>query len=188
MNRITAIIVIALGSVLMIALSLQGAQFRLPGYDTGYQPVQPVAYSHRLHAGQLGMDCQYCHFAAEQGPNAGIPPVNVCMNCHTTVFPARPEIQKLVAAQESGESIEWVQVHRLPDFVRFDHRRHVAANVACQTCHGAVETMEQVRQVNSLSMGWCVSCHREYTNNPPEGYTPPAGSAGPSTDCSACHQ
>lgn len=151
--------------------------------NQGYQPVQPIAYSHALHAGELKMDCLYCHFGAEKSRHAGVPPVNVCMNCHEKVRADSPEIRKLAAAVGSGRPIEWVKVNRLPDFATFSHARHVAGGkLACQTCHGPVETMTRVRQAETLSMGWCLGCHRGAGGpmNPDKGAS--------STDCVSCHQ
>lgn len=186
---------------------------RLPGNDVGYEPQQPIAFSHRLHAGELGIDCQYCHSGADKSRHAGIPAARTCMNCHQSVTapmgavreedelatkegrsPRRivsSEIRKIYDAlglddelKPGGEQrpIEWIKVHNLPDFVYFDHRAHVQAGVACQQCHGPVETMERVRQVETLSMGWCVNCHRDSAAGGINGKI-----VQPSTDCAACH-
>ena len=189
--------------------------WRLPGDNTGYEPVQPVAYSHLLHAGDMEIPCLYCHSGAERSRYAGIPAMSVCMNCHRLVTagkssvdeelllaeeekrPAKrivsPELAKLYESLGLDERlvptpghvekpIAWVRVHTLPDFVRFDHSPHVTAGLACQTCHGPIETMERVRQEASLSMGWCLSCHRDLSE---------VGIAGKavhaSTDCTTCH-
>jgi len=159
---------------------LLGGWFYFSFYDRGYAPIQPIAYSHKLHAGDLGIDCRYCHFNAERGKHAGIPPTSVCLGCHATdkggVNGDKPEIKKLLAMAASddgswtdpdtkivheGGAIHWNRVHKLPDFVYFSHEWHVKAGVACQTCHGPVEKMEVVRQHADLSMGWCLSCHRK---------------------------
>ncbi|MCS6970924.1 MAG: cytochrome c family protein [Planctomycetes bacterium] len=141
-------------------------------HDRGYAPEQPIAFSHRLHAGELKLDCRYCHFNAERGKHAGIPPMSVCMGCHAVVASDRPQIQRLaeIAQQGSytaadgtvheGGVVHWRRVHRLPDHVYFDHRAHVAAGVACQTCHGPVEEMTVLRQFADLTMQWCLDCHR----------------------------
>src|SRR5512142_171746 len=198
-----------------ILLASRAAMFHLPGNHQGYEPAQPIAYSHRLHAGEMQMQCQYCHFGADKSRHAGIPPANVCMNCHKFVTaplgavqaeddlakkenraPRRivsPEIQKIYDALALGPDLKadpkkmpvpiaWNKVHSLPDFVYFDHRGHVAQGVACQQCHGPVETMERVRQISDLSMGWCVNCHRNATRNGIDGKKVLA-----STDCSTCH-
>ena len=128
--------------------------------NAGYQPSQPIAYSHALHAGVLKIPCQYCHYGAERGKHAGIPPASVCMNCHTQVAKDKPEVMKIKAAMDSGKPIEWVRVHRVPDHVYFNHSAHVVGGVQCQTCHGPVQAMGRVEQSAPLSMGWCLSCHR----------------------------
>ncbi len=169
----------------LLATGCDQIDAQLPEYNKGYQPVQPIAYSHRLHAGDLGIECKYCHFGAEQGKHAGVPPVNVCMNCHKLVKPDSPEIKKIHEAYKSGASIEWVRIHKLPDYVSFDHSRHVNRGVACQTCHGPIQEMEVVKQQNTLAMGWCVNCHRDYTANPPAHLAHKKINA--SLDCSGCH-
>ena len=191
--------------------------WRLPGDNRGYEPVQPIAYSHRLHAGDMKISCLYCHSAAERSRYAGIPAVNVCMNCHRLITapaalvdherataqkegrkPQRvisPELRKVYDAfgldgrlfplQGPGANarpVSWVRVHTMPDFVRFDHSAHVTVGVACQTCHGPVETMERVRQVAPLTMGWCVDCHRDANEHGVAGKRVNA-----SLDCTACH-
>jgi hypothetical protein len=191
------------------------SSWRLPDHETGYSPEQPINYSHRLHAGELGIDCQFCHTAADKSRHAGIPSSDICMKCHKIVSCAfdvlqdemkradeeqrKPnlvvsaELRKLYdsfgldealqpRADATPVSVPWVRVHNLPDFVYFDHRAHVTAGVKCQRCHGPVESMERVRQVESLSMGWCVNCHREATANGIDGMPVRA-----STDCAVCH-
>ena len=144
------------------------------GYNRSFAPKQPIAFDHSLHAGKYKIDCQYCHSNAEVSRHASVPSLNICMNCHLTVGQS-DEIQKLRDAYNNNESIEWVKVHMLPDFVHFNHRRHVRRGVACQTCHGEVESMKVLSQHKDLSMGWCVDCHRKPENNAP-------------TNCSTCHQ
>jgi hypothetical protein len=162
-----------------VALVVIGAFFRVSFYDRGYAPEQPINYSHKLHAGDLGIDCRYCHFNSERGKHAGIPPTSVCLGCHAPdkggVNGDKPEIQKLIAmaTAESGAytdehgvvheggAIHWNRVHKLPDFVYFSHQWHVKAGVACQTCHGPIQEMTVVRQFSNLNMGWCIDCHRK---------------------------
>lgn len=127
----------------------------------GYQPEQPVPYSHRLHAGQLGMDCRYCHANVERSFEAMIPPTQTCMGCHTLVRPDSARLAPVRESWESGAPIEWVRVHKLPDHAYFDHSAHLAAGVGCVSCHGRVDRMEVVRIDESMSMGWCLDCHRE---------------------------
>ncbi len=144
------------------------------GRQQYYQPDQPVAFSHKVHAGQNKIDCQYCHFTADKSMYAGIPPVETCMNCHSQVKKGKKtgieEIAKIYAAIEQKKPIEWVKVHNLPDHVYFNHAQHVnVGKLECQQCHGEVEKMDEIIQVNDLSMGWCIDCHRtqsvQFANN-----------------------
>jgi hypothetical protein len=126
----------------------------------GYAPEQPVAFSHKLHAGENQIACLYCHFGATTSRHAGIPPAGVCMNCHGLLQRETAEIAKLKEAVAQNRPIEWIKVHNLPDFVYFNHSQHVLGAVACQECHGPVESMVRVRQDKPLTMGWCLDCHR----------------------------
>ena len=230
---------LALGGVTLLG----EANLHLPGNRKGYEPVQPIAYSHRLHAGELKIECLYCHFGAQTSRHAGVPPAQVCMNCHTTVTasfdtllaerqlalqekrdPRRivsEKLRPLYAAMGLGDDgkpdahdtprgVQWVRVHNLPDFVFFDHSAHLAANVGCASCHGRVDQMIRVRQVQPLSMGWCLECHRDpamhlrpagtsitdMTWNAVEKGTPSTEKAiaangrevHPPTHCSGCHR
>ena len=156
------------------------------GVMQNYQPEQPIAFSHAIHAGENGVDCNYCHHTARDSKHAGIPSVNVCMNCHTYInegtITGKEEINKIYAAVgfdpntrtyiEGYEEkpVEWIRVHNLPDLAYFNHSQHVnVAGVECQTCHGPIEEMEEVYQHSKLTMGWCINCHRETeidTDNP----------------------
>jgi hypothetical protein len=122
---------------------------------------QPIAFSHAHHVGEVGIDCQFCHAYARRGPVAGIPSVQRCAGCHEVVLSERPEIVKVLTYWKNEEPIPWVRVHDLPDHVRFSHKPHIRAGVNCSDCHGDVETMEAAVQVESLSMGWCLDCHKE---------------------------
>ena len=174
--------------------------------NVGYAPEQPVPYSHALHAGQLGMDCRYCHSYVEESAYANVPPTQTCMNCHSQI---RTESLRLLPVRESwatGEPIEWVQVHHLGDYAHFSHQAHVNVGVGCETCHGRIDQMVVVSQQEPLSMGWCLDCHRapEEQLRPPEevttmGYVPPENHVElnlerirqegirPPQNCSACH-
>lgn len=129
--------------------------------DVGYAPEQPVPFSHQVHAGQLGMDCQYCHTQVTESKSANIPATQTCMNCHSQVLTESEDLQPVRDSWESGEPIEWVRVHMLPDFAYFNHSAHVSVGVGCESCHGRIDHMERVQQVEPLSMGWCLDCHRE---------------------------
>lgn len=159
------------------------------GVHQGYQPEQPIKYSHQLHAGTLKIDCQYCHTGAYKSKNATIPSLNVCMNCHNYVQATdkyngeiSPEIMKIYKAldynpdtKEYGPNqkpIQWVRIHNLPDFAYFNHSQHVSvAGIECQQCHGPIQTMEEVYQYSPLTMKWCINCHREHdVNTKDNGY------------------
>lgn len=156
--------------------------------NQGYAPEQPIKYSHAVHAGALEIPCQYCHYGAERGRHAGIPPAQICMNCHVKAVPEHPEVQKVKLAVETAQPIAWVRVHRLPDHAYFDHRAHVAAKVECQRCHGPVESTGRVTQWAPLTMGWCLDCHRQGAPAQAEGHAAvPAAQANRLTDCVICH-
>lgn len=200
---------VSLGALLVLSVALIGAvwyYFSPEFTDVGYAPEQPVPYSHRLHVGQLGMDCRYCHTNVEMSPHANVPATETCMNCHSQI---RTESLALLPVRESwatGGAIEWVKVHHLPDYARFSHAVHVNNGVGCETCHGRIDQMEVVRQAEPLSMGWCLECHRqpELYLRPDEqvttmGYVQPRDfvrrnlerirveGIQPPTNCSACH-
>ena len=129
--------------------------------NVGYQPEQPIPFSHRLHAGDLGLDCRYCHTQVQKAGHSNIPSTDTCMNCHSVIKTDSPHIKKLHDSYVNDEPIPWVKVHSLPDYAYFDHSRHVNSGISCVSCHGRVDQMDVVRQVEPLSMGWCLSCHRE---------------------------
>jgi hypothetical protein len=172
--------------------------------DVGYQPLQPVLYSHKLHADLLGIDCRYCHRAVEEGPHAAVPDTETCMNCHKQVKADSPRLQLVRDHHLSGNPIPWIKVHMLPDYAYFSHAAHVNAGVGCASCHGRIDHMEIVRQAEPLSMGWCLECHRapEHHLRPLDRITdmafvpdPEQGkrfirerNLHPPTHCSACHR
>ncbi|PWJ60151.1 mono/diheme cytochrome c family protein [Dyadobacter jejuensis] len=131
------------------------------GVQQGYAPKQPIAFSHKLHAGEYKIDCNYCHTGVNRGRSAHIPSANICMNCHGVIKKESPEIQKIYTSIENDQPIEWVRVHTLPDFAYFNHSQHVnVGGVECETCHGEIGSMEVIQQRSSLTMGWCIDCHR----------------------------
>jgi hypothetical protein len=201
---------IVLSAVLLTlagGVTLAAYFFRPAAVDVGYSPVQPVAYSHKLHAGNLGIDCRYCHSTVEKAAFAALPASETCMNCHTRVKPDSP---LLIAVRESvatGRPVPWVKVHTLPDYVYFNHAAHVDAGVSCVSCHGRVDQMIEVRRVQPLSMAWCLACHRDPAPSirPPELVTKldwkpdrdpavigreiiAANRINPPTNCSGCHR
>ncbi|RLD79676.1 MAG: hypothetical protein DRJ10_08490 [Bacteroidetes bacterium] len=136
------------------------------GRYPGYEPDQPIAFSHKVHSGENQIDCEYCHSGAMDSKRSGIPSANVCLNCHNVIKEGAntgtAEIAKIHKAVEEGKAIEWVKVHNLPDHVYYNHAQHVnAGQMECEECHGDVENMGRLQQVNDLSMGWCLDCHRQ---------------------------
>lgn len=132
------------------------------GIQQGYAPSQPIAFSHKLHAGEHQINCNYCHTTVYESKSASIPSANICMNCHSQIKTESPEIQKIYRAIERNKPIEWVRIHNLPDLAYFNHSQHTqVAGVECQTCHGPIQEMEVVYQYSPLTMGWCIDCHRE---------------------------
>ena len=136
------------------------------GVQQGYEPKQPIAFSHKVHAGQYEIECKYCHTGAAKGKSASIPSANICMNCHTQIkqgtITGEGEIAKIYAAVQNNRPIEWVRIHNLPDLAYFNHAQHVTVGgIACQTCHGPIQEMDVVRQYSLLTMGWCIDCHRK---------------------------
>jgi hypothetical protein len=173
----------------------------------GYAPTQPIAYSHAMHAGKHGVDCRYCHTTVENAAFAAVPSTQICMNCHAKVVPETPKIVPLKEAFATGMPIQWIKVHDLPQYVYFNHSSHVNVGVGCVSCHGRIDKMDVVRQVEMLSMGWCLDCHRNPEPNlrPKEFVTKmdwapneDASTLGarlrkelninPGTDCSTCHR
>ena len=132
------------------------------GIHQGYAPEQPIKFSHKLHAGEYQINCNYCHTGVYEGKGANVPSANICMNCHNAIKRESPEIQKIYRALEKDEPIQWVRVHNLPDLAYFNHSQHTnVGGLECKSCHGEIEKMEVVEQRSSLTMGWCIDCHRQ---------------------------
>lgn len=193
------------GLVYVVFLSVYGLSGKTT--NVGYQPSQPVPYSHALHAGELGIDCRYCHNTVEKTAMAAIPPTQTCMNCHAEVRTRSDKLQPVRDSYATGLPIPWVRVHDLPNYVYFNHSAHVSRGVGCVSCHGRVDKMEVVYQAKPLTMGWCLECHRsperfvrpvEYVTKmdwqPPEDQITLGrqlcreNNLHPSTDCSTCHR
>jgi len=202
-------LVLALGGVLVPAAAVGGVWYYFsPRFtDVGYRPVQPVPYSHKLHAGELQIDCRYCHASVEVSPVANVPPTQTCMNCHRLVAVDSPALAPLRDSFASERPMRWVRVHKVGEYAYFNHRAHVRAGVGCVSCHGHIEEMEVVQQVQPLSMGWCLECHRNPTPNlrplseitnmtwkPPRDPEARARQIAelrpvhPPVDCSGCHR
>ena len=206
-NKIPPLI---LAAVVVILIGVIGFfwYYGSPKYtDVGYRPEQPVPYSHKLHAGNLGMDCRYCHTGVEVSASAVVPPTQTCMNCHTLIKTDSEKMAKVFESWTNGKPIEWIKIHDLGDYAYFNHSAHINAGVGCASCHGNIAEMEVVKQVEALSMGWCLDCHRapemhlrspdQITNmkwEPPENQLSLAKeiikrkNINPPVDCSGCHR
>jgi hypothetical protein len=128
-------------------------------YYNDTSPVQPVEFSHKIHAGDNEIPCQYCHVYAARTPSAGVPSVEKCMGCHVSIATDTPEIIKVAQYYADQQPIPWIKVYDVPDFVHFTHKRHIKADLECQQCHGPVETMDRITRQQPLRMPWCVECH-----------------------------
>ncbi len=136
--------------------------YATPAYlRVGYQPVQPVPFDHSLHAGQLGLDCRYCHASVEKSGTSSIPAAQTCMNCHSTIKTQSPLLEVVRQSYQTGDPVPWVKIHAVPDYVYFNHSVHVKRGVSCVECHGKVNEMQVVRQDQPQSMSWCLDCHRD---------------------------
>lgn len=185
--------------------------YMTPSYTrVGYAPAQPVPFSHALHAGQLAIDCRYCHVGVDKGPVSSVPAAQTCMNCHNQIKTDSPLLAQIRESYATGEPVEWVKVHQVPDYVFFNHAAHINRGVSCVECHGRVDEMDTVTHTKSLSMGFCLDCHRkpEQVLRPLDqvtnlGWTHPEGAAGqqrdgekfvhdwnikPPQSCSGCHR
>jgi hypothetical protein len=219
-NKLPPILGLGAAAAGLIAIFTVWFWFSPKHTDVGYAPIQPVAYSHKLHAGQLNIDCRYCHRMVEEGPHATVPDTATCWGCHAQVHAetkpkegegGTPRFPKLALVRDSfasGAAIPWVKVHMLPDYAYFSHALHEKAGVGCVSCHGRIDEMEVVRQVQPLSMSWCLECHRDPAPNiRPAGVAPTLmtwqptddsirqaqdrlakAELNPPTHCSACHR
>jgi hypothetical protein len=160
-NRLPGMVIV--GVILAGSALVAGAWYYLtPKYSrVGYQPVQPVAFSHATHAGQLGIDCRYCHNQVEKSWHSNIPSSSTCMNCHNQVLKDDPRLALVRDSAQSGQPIPWIQIHRVPDYVYFNHSVHVDRGISCVECHGRVDQMEEVYHFQPLSMTFCLDCHRD---------------------------
>lgn len=169
----TATFVSSPGFIFLMIFIIAGIGFKTTvdglysiGVQQGYQPKQPIAFSHKIHAGQFEIDCKYCHTGVMKGKSANIPSPNICMNCHSQIKvgtnTGEAEIAKIYSAIQNNKPIEWVRIHNLPDLAYFNHSQHVVVgNIECQTCHGPIQEMDIVKQYSLLTMGWCIDCHRK---------------------------
>jgi hypothetical protein len=159
-NQVPKIAPVILGLVLVSVTFTIWYWFSPKHLVVGYAPEQPVPYSHKLHAGQLGMDCRYCHNNVERSAYAGVPSTQTCMNCHANVKKDSPILQPIRDSWKTGDPVPWVRIHKVADYAYFDHSAHLTRGVGCVSCHGRVDQMIVVRQQEPLNMEWCLNCHR----------------------------
>ena len=154
---------ILLGAALVGTATVVGiTYYATPKYTrVGYQPIQPVSFSHAIHADQLGIDCRYCHDGVEKSWYSNVPGASTCMNCHNQVLATDPRLELVRESAATGKPIEWVQIHKVPDYVYFNHSVHVNRGISCVECHGQVNKMDEVYHAKPLSMGFCLDCHRK---------------------------
>jgi hypothetical protein len=201
---------ILLGAALVGTVGTVGVTYYFtPKYTrVGYQPIQPVNFPHSVHADQVGLDCRYCHNGVEKSWYSNIPGAETCMNCHKQILAADPRLQLVRDSAATGKAIDWVQIHKTPDYVYFNHSVHVNRGISCVECHGQINKMDEVAHGKPLSMGFCLDCHRDpaarirpqsevfnlnWTR--PEGFTEQHGKkmvhdmrVESLQNCSACHR
>lgn len=207
-NKLPAMVIV--GGMLVGGVVTAGVTYYFtPKYSrVGYKPVQPVAFSHAIHADQLGMDCRYCHNGVEKSWYSNVPSASTCMNCHNQVLKDDPKLALVRDSAATGKPIPWVQIHKTPDFVYFNHSVHVNRGVSCVHCHGPVNKMDEVRHSKSLGMSFCLECHRDPAAKirpndqvfnldwqAPEGFARKEGAklvkdwnVHPGDSCSVCHR
>jgi len=160
-NKLPLQIIIYL-CVLVSIVTAGATYYMTPKYTrVGYAPIQPVPYSHALHAGQLGLDCRYCHSNVERSGFANLPTAQTCMNCHDQIKTTSPLLAVVRQSYQTGQPVPWVQIHQVPDFVYFNHAIHINRGVSCVECHGQINQMDVVAEAKPLSMGFCLDCHRD---------------------------
>jgi hypothetical protein len=202
LNKLGLAVAVGANAVLVVVVCLFWYYGSPKNLQVGYAPLQPVPYSHRLHAGDLGIDCRYCHANIERSAHAMIPATQTCMGCHSIVKTDSAKLEPVRDSWKTGAPIEWTKVHKLPEHAYFNHSAHLAAGVGCATCHGRIDQMEVVRLDKPISMGWCLECHRDPSPNlrpkdqitnmnwtpdmAPAGWQPPK--VNPPTNCSGCHR
>jgi hypothetical protein len=207
-SAIRAILVGAGALMVAIPSALAFAMRQPPVTEQGHIIDQPIAFDHRHHVRDLGIDCRYCHEGVDHSAYAGVPPTSRCMNCHNQVWTAAALLAPVRWSAETNTPVAWQRIHHLPDFVYFDHSVHISRGVGCSTCHGPVDTMARVYQVAPMTMGWCIDCHRDpaHALRPLDritdmDWTPSAAEQervgtdmvrrlgiSPTLDCSGCHR
>ncbi len=157
---------LVIGGAVVTGLTAATWYYVTPKYTrVGYEPIQPVPFQHSVHVEQLGMDCRYCHSFVDQAAHSNLPNTQTCMACHTQVQKENPKLEPVRASWKTGQPIEWVQIHRSPDYVYYNHAAHVNRGISCHSCHGNVNQMEVVQHAKPHSMAWCLDCHRKPENH-----------------------
>lgn len=175
-------------TILVLLLGGIGYLLGSPQKYVGYSPDQPIPFSHKIHAGELNINCMYCHTGVERSRHATVPDTATCMKCHEYVASDSQNIQFLRQAYKNGEPIRWIKVYDLPDHAKFSHKPHVARGFDCSQCHGKVETMDKITLEAPFTMGWCVNCHRDPQFNEQMGKEPPGNNRTVQiTECGTCH-
>jgi hypothetical protein len=206
-NKLPSFVAVGVVILIVAIVGLVWYYFSPWYLNVGYRPIQPVPFSHKLHADDLGMDCRYCHSSVEISPVANVPPTQTCMNCHKIIKADSEKLKKIRESWLENKPMQWIRVHDLPDYDYFDHSIHLNAGVGCISCHGPINKLEVVELEKPLSMSWCLDCHRnpdmrlrpvsEITNmywTPPDDQlefaekTRMERDINPNTDCSACHR
>jgi formate-dependent nitrite reductase cytochrome c552 subunit len=159
-NQLGPKLIVAGGLIATLATAGVWYYFTPKYTNVGYQPIQPVPFSHAVHANQLGIDCRYCHNGVDKSWFSNIPAASTCMNCHSLVLKDDPRLQLVRDSFQSGQPIPWIQIHKVPDYVYFNHSVHVNRGISCVSCHGEINKMEEVYQSKPLSMAFCLDCHR----------------------------
>jgi hypothetical protein len=197
-NRLPMYVVVG-GALVATAVTAGVWYYFTPKYTrVGYEPIQPVGYSHAIHVDQLGLDCRYCHSAVEKSWYANIPSSSVCMNCHNQVLKEDPKLALVRESASVDQPIQWIQIHKVPDYVYFNHAVHVNRGVSCVECHGQINKMEEVYHAKPLSMAFCLDCHRDPADTDPKKAADMQKLHGPELvkqmgvqslqSCSACHR
>ncbi|MBI3394486.1 MAG: cytochrome c3 family protein [Spirochaetia bacterium] len=155
----------------------------------GYAPDQPIPFSHKIHAGEVGVDCRFCHVNTERSAQASIPDTATCMKCHEVIASDSPNIQYLRTSYKAGMPIRWLKVHDLPDHAKFSHKPHISRGFQCADCHGAVDKMDKVEVASDFNMGWCIKCHRDNAAKFPDiqDTKPGHNRSVHLTECGTCH-
>lgn len=160
-NRLPLLVIVG-GGLVATAVVAGTWYYATPKYSrVGYQPIQPVGFSHNIHVDQLGLDCRYCHSAVEKSWFSNIPASSTCMNCHNQVLKDDPKLALIRESAAAGKSVPWIQIHKTPDYVYFNHSVHVTRGISCVECHGQINQMDEVQHAKPLSMSFCLDCHRD---------------------------